>query len=152
VIGNLGAHMEPDRIEHLLMNISNGDRAAFRDLFVETAPEIAGRLAAHGAEMAASEQALIEAFAQVWEGEYRLALRPDQSLIEWLFVLARAQLPPSIGPQHARSIVPVNDALWAKVATRAYPESWRNILRRTDVIFGIIGAVVWAVILKFVVS
>lgn len=144
--------MDTDRIEHLLMDISAGQRGAFRDLFDEAAPAMAARLALRGVPMAQAETALVEAFAQIWEGEYSVPLRPEQSLSDWLGALAEAQITRPSGPQTQARPLAITDAVWAKVAKRAYPESWRNLLRRSDVVFGIIGAVVWALIMRFIVA
>jgi len=140
--------METDNIEALLMQVSQGDRAAFRALFFEAGPAMAARLGFEGVDPLTAESALVETFAEIWEGEYGAPLRPGQSLSEWLGRLAVNHAK----AKQAEPTTPVetSEVLWAKVAKRAYPESWRNILKRTDLLFGVAAAVVWAVILLLV--
>ncbi len=140
--------MDDERIEELLIAVSAGDRVAFKALFDEAAPGMAARLAFGGVPDLQAEAAICETFSEVWQGDYTVPLRPGQSLGDWLGALAESHAPPRNGS--AAQPVTITPDLWRRVTRQAFPESWRNILKRSDVLFLILGAVVWAVILRLV--
>lgn len=141
--------MDDEQIEFWLMRVGSGDRAALRSLFDAVAPGMAATLAAKGVGKPAAEGAIAATFSQLWNGDYAQALRPGQSLMDWLISLAVNHAPRPAADQ-ADPII-VSDHLWKKVARQAFPENGWNILKRTDVLFGIAAAIVWAVIIRFMI-
>lgn len=143
--------MDNERAEELLMQISAGDRDAFAALFEEAAPGVAARLAYEGVPTGGAEAALVQSFADLWQGDYAVPLKPGQTLPDWLAALALEHAA-TRKPGQPQTAAPITPALWRRVERQAFPESWRNILRRTDVVFGVIAAIVWALILRLLVN
>lgn len=141
--------MDNDRIGELLVRIGRGERQAFRALFDEVGPAVAGRVAALGVPRHAAADGLERTFVQIWEGEY---VPPSLThsgkgadMVQWLggMVMDHASTK-SETPQQPLTL---DDDLWSRIEKEAYPESPRNILRRLDVLFAIAAAAVWAVLL-----
>ncbi|MCF2904330.1 hypothetical protein L0666_04975 [Octadecabacter sp. CECT 8868] len=137
--------MSDDRLDELLIGTSNWDRGSHRALFDELAPKMAAHLGASGVPQGPAQSAIVEVFANIWVHDGFAPIRPDQSIQDWFCDMAMAEvatrMPSSYPP------VEITDEIWKKVAKRSYPESWRNILVRTDVLFAVIGAFVWGILL-----
>lgn len=143
--------MDNERAENLLDQISAWDSEALKALFDEAAPSMAARLAYDGVPAGAAETAIVQVFADIWDGEYSVPMRPGQSLPDWLATLAQHHVRKTkqATPQQP---VPITAALWKRVEASAFPSGWRDFLKRSDVLFAIIAAVAWALILRFVVN
>lgn len=138
--------MHDEQIERLLGEIGQGDRDALRQLFDLIGPAVSQRLAFRGVAPDAAGKALAGLFAQLWSGDYGAPLRPGQSLSDWLGDAAEAHVTIKPGQPQAQAIQ-INDALWAKVRSEAFPESPRNLLRNSGLLFAVAGAVLWGLIL-----
>ncbi len=78
----------PPEDEALLVRVSQGDRAAFADVFAKYAPRVKGYLIRLGAPVAAAEDLAQDAMVSVW----RRAASYDPTKAKastWIFVIAR---------------------------------------------------------------
>ena len=140
--------MDDERISDLLLEIGQANRPAFRDFFDEAGPVMAAQLAASGVPRHAAADAIFAVHVLIWNGDYTpppLVAGQDQQLATWLGRFALDQA--ATQSRQAEQLLDLDEALWSRITKEAYPESPRNILRRLDVLFAVVAAVVWAVLL-----
>ena len=137
--------MDGEREEFLLSEVGRGNRQAFQTLFEEAGPIVAEQLGRSSIPQHAARPAFIEMFGQIWEGSYQLPITPGLSLMDWMCRLAiNAAKTHTHGGE---TPIVIDETLWNDVSKHAFPESWRNILRRLDIFAVVICAFVWAIIL-----
>ena len=139
--------MTEQHLEALLERIGNDDRSALQELVQATATPVSLMLSHEGHPPGGVRKALVLAYAELWRGEYAVPLLPGDSLQGWITKLARHHVPRTAPSRSNASIV--DESLWPEVAKEAFPESLRNLWRRSEIGFILIGALIWGLILLF---
>lgn len=141
--------MNVDRIDNLLFEAQRRDRAAFQELVFQAAPVLAVRLAQNGVAATTAEQALLNTFTKIWKQETVVPFSPDQSSIDWLADMAAQEAHEMCGPASDAPALVETTALWQEIEKAAFDHTWRSTLRRLDLVFAVIAALFWAIIVYF---
>jgi len=84
----MGSSVTDDGQTALLERVARGDRAAFRDLYGQTAPKLAGVLTRMLRDQAEVEDALQEVYVKVWSRAAKFDSERGQAM-GWLIAVAR---------------------------------------------------------------
>jgi len=137
--------VDEEQLKSALEKIDMGDRDAFRAVFDNVGPYVAEQLSKHRVSSTNARAVFVETFGQLWDGTCHFPNKSDVSHRDGIASVALGLSKPA--SKGAEALIAMDEALWSSVTKRAYPESWRNMLRRLDVP----GAIVCALVSAFMI-